>query len=238
VALTAAGEVLREDGRALLHAAEGLRRRVTATLGGRALTVGLFVGDSGAGPLRACAQRRPDVETRLHRLYWHDQVAALHDGTVDVAFVHLPIDDTGLQLLAVGAEPRVVVVAATHPLAERASVSIADLGDDPVLVQAGAGEAWEAFHNVDPRPDGRRPRRGPAVSNVEEKLEQVAAGAGISFVPASTAASVAHPGVRFVPVDDIPPIRVCLAWPSDRRLPVIDDFVAAVQDVAPRPAGR
>ena len=155
---------------------------------------------------------------------------ALHDGTVDVAFVHLPIDGDGLRLVPVRAEARVAVVPAGHPLADRASVSIADLADEPVIIQRGASEAWQAFHNVDPRPDGRRPRPGPAVDNVEEKLEQVAAGRAISFVPASTAASVVHPGVRFVPVDDIPPIRVCLAWPDGRRSALIDDFVAGIME--------
>jgi len=233
VALTPAGERLREDGQALLRSAEAVRRRVSAGEQRRTLTVGFFVGDSVASALHAFARRHPDVETRLHRIYWHDQVSALHDGVVDVAFVHLPIDETGLEVIPVRAERRVAVVPAQHPLAGRASVAIADLADDPVIVQRGASDAWQSFHNVDPRPDGRSPRQGPAVDNIEEKLEQVAAGAAISFVPASTAASVVHPAVRFLAVDDIPPIQICLAWPAQRRSPVIEDFAAAVRALAP-----
>ena len=87
----------------------------------------------------------------------------------------------------------------------------------------------EAFHNVDPRPDGHRPRSGPEVDNIEEKLEQVAAGAAISFLPASAAAAYVKPGVVFVPVSDIPPIQICLAWPTERRSAYVDAFVRAVR---------
>ncbi len=230
VVLTPAGELLLADGPGLLAAAEATRRRVSgAGDGPRTLTVGFFVGDTFTAALRAFGQECPDVDVRLHRLYWQDQVTAIHDGTVDVAFVHLPIDDDGLELLPVRTEPRVAVLASTHPLAGRETVSIAELADDPVLEHRGASAEWQAFHDVDPRADGRRPRRGPAIDNIEEKLEQVAAGTAISFVPASAAAAVVHSGVRFVVVDDIPPTQVCLAWSRQRRSTVVDAFVRAVR---------
>jgi DNA-binding transcriptional LysR family regulator len=112
---------------------------------------------------------------------------------------------------------------ATHP-----EISIADLADDPVIIQRGATPGWQAFHNVDPRPDGRHPRPGPAVDNLEEKLQHVAASRAVSFVPASVAAAFAQPGVAYVPVTDIPPIRICLAWRSGRSSSLVAAFVDAV----------
>jgi DNA-binding transcriptional LysR family regulator len=233
VRLTSAGEQLLEDARALLATADATRRRIRAAACGHdTLTIGFFIGDVFTETLRAFTRRHPNVDVNLHRIYWNDQIDVLHHGRVDVAFVHLPVDDTGLRLLPVRAEARVAVVARTHPLATRTSVAIAELADDPVIVQRGASETWQRFHNVDPRPDGRRPRPGPAVDNLEEKLQQVATGRAISFLPASAAAAYSQSDVSYIPVTDIPPIPVCIACVARRTAPTIKGFMDAVLECA------
>jgi DNA-binding transcriptional LysR family regulator len=238
VQLTPAGVRLLEEGRQLLAAADAARRRMQgAALGEDTLTVGFFVGDYFTPALVAFSQKRPEVTVALLRIYWHDQLEVLRRGRADVAFVHMPIDRTDLEVLPVRAEPRVAVLPAGHPLAGRPEVGIADLADEPVITQHGASPAWEAFHNVDPRPDGSSPRRGPEVDNIEEKLQLVAAGRAISFLPTSAAAAVVHAGVVYVSVSDIPPIQICLAWDAGRRSALIADFAEAVarttRDAAP-----
>jgi len=234
VALTPAGLHLLDEARSLLAAASAAGRRFRAlTRGERSLALGFFIGDDVTEALQAFSRRCPDASVTLLRTYWHDQVDVLLDGRADVGFVHLPITETGLELLPVRSEPRLAVLSIGHPAAGQGAISIADLADDPVIVQRGAPPAWEAFHNVDPRPDGRSPRRGPAVDNLEEKVQQVAARRAISFVPASVAAAYLHPGVVYVPVTDIPAIQVCLAWRSGPRSPLVAAFVASVTERAP-----
>lgn len=233
VALTAAGEHLLEEARALLASADAARRRLQDAAGGHpTLTVGFFVGDSFTEALRRFVAEVPGADVHLHRIYWHDQIEVLHDGRVDVAFMHLPIDERGLELMPVRLESRLAALPVTHPAAAKSEISIEDLADDPVIIQRGASEAWQAFHNVDPRPDGSSPRRGPEVDNIEEKLELVAAGAAVSFVPASAAAAYVKPGVVYVPVSDIAPIEICLAWKADRRSQLVETFVRAVRRTA------
>jgi DNA-binding transcriptional LysR family regulator len=154
----------------------------------------------------------------------------LHDGRAELAFVHLPIDDRGLQLLHVRSEPRVAVLPEDHPAADKRELSIAELADDHVVIQRGASPGWQSFHNVDPRPDGRHPRPGPAVDNVEEKLQHVAAGRAISFLPTSVAAAITHPGIAYVRVNDIPPIEICLAWKADLASPLAATFAECVKN--------
>jgi DNA-binding transcriptional LysR family regulator len=144
------------------------------------------------------------------------------------------LDDEGLELMPVRSEPRVAVLPESHPAAARQEISIAELDDDPVIIERGASPAWHAFHNVDPRPHGGRPRAGPAVDNLEEKLQHVAAGRAISFLPASLAATFVQPGIAYVPVTDIPPIQICLAWKADRPSPLIAAFAACVRDARQR----
>lgn len=234
VELTTAGEQLLEEARSLLAAADGVSRRMQGVADGTTtLTVGFFVGDSFTPALQRFSATRPDVAIDLLRIYWHDQVDVLHDGRADVAFVHLPIEEKELSIWPVRSEPRLAVLPAGHPVAAQEEATIADLADDPVVLQRGASDAWQAFHNVDPRPDGRRARRGPEVDNIEEKLEQVAAGRAVSFVPASAAAAYVKPGVSYVPVSDIPPIQICLACSAARRSGLIDAFVRAVRATVP-----
>jgi DNA-binding transcriptional LysR family regulator len=240
VELTEAGRLLLEEARALLSASDAARRRMKGVADGVArLRIGFFVGDNFAEALRIFQAEQPEkVELELHRIYWDNQVDVLHDGRVDVAFTHLPVDRTGLEMLPVRAEPRVAVLPADHPEAERDTTTIAALAEDPVIIQRGATDAWQAFHNVDPRPDGRHPIPGPAVDCIEEKLELVAAGQGISFVPASSAAVYLTASVSYVLVSDIPPIQICLAWRENESSPLVRSFVAAVEAAARRPDFR
>jgi DNA-binding transcriptional LysR family regulator len=236
VTLTPAGARLLDEARSLLAAADAAQRRVgDITRGEATLAIGFFVGDDFTPARQAFSAEHPDVTIRLLRIYWHDQTEALLDGRADVAFLHLPIDDRGLDSLPVRSEPRVAVLPVAHPAAGKRELSIAELADDPVVIQRGASPGWQSFHNVDPRPEGRHPRPGPAVDNVEEKLQHVAAGRAISFLPASVAAAVVQPGVAYVPVTDIPPIDIRLAWRSDTSSPLVKAFARCVEDALRSP---
>lgn len=227
VELTDAGRELVREGKALLAAALAAQRRVRrAAEGSRGLTVGFFTGDPVTPAIRAFAAARPDVVVDVVRVYWFDQTDVLFDGRADVVFVHLPVDEGSLRLVPLYDAPRVALLARDHPLASRGQLSIADLADEPVILHRGATPAWERFHNTDPRPDGSHPRPGPEVDNIEEKLEHVAAARGISFLPVSAAAALSlQPDVVVIPVTDIPPTRVCLAWNVDAETDLVRTFV-------------
>jgi Ni,Fe-hydrogenase III small subunit len=47
-------------------------------------------------------------------------------------------------------------------------------------------------------------------------------------VPASVAGVFAQAGITYVPVHDIPPIKICLAWKSGPPSPLVAAFVDAV----------
>ncbi|MGZ6744224.1 MAG: LysR family transcriptional regulator, partial [Nocardioides sp.] len=71
--------------------------------------------------------------------------------------------------------------------------------------------------------DARR-RRGLVVStearyphDVEVKLEQVALGLGVAFLPASTAAFYTRPDVLAREIDGLAPSEVGVAWAAHRR---------------------
>jgi DNA-binding transcriptional LysR family regulator len=236
VALTAAGEQLRQEAAALLAAAGGAQRRVRdAAQDTSSFCVGFMAGVPITAAVSEFTARHPAVSVELRRIEWDDQAEAVLGGTVDVGFVRPPMAERGLELRRLYAEPRLAVLPAWHRLAGKAQVSIADLSGDPVILHRDAIPAWDAFVNTDPRPDGSHPRPGPAVRTMDEKLEHVAAGQAITFLPASAAAFYVRPDIVYVPVRDIPPHPVAMAWDAARTSDLITDF-ARTAAAAERPA--
>ena len=223
VRLTGAGTQLLADARPLLASAHAARRRVAvAARGSRRLVVGFRMGIVVTHAVRAFGVDHPDVIVDVQRLEWDDQAAMLLDGRVDVAYVRLPIDETGLRVTPLFTEPRVVVLSADHRLAGKELLTEADLAGEPLI--------W----HVDPHTQPTRhphPTTGHFVRGVEEKLEHVAAGRGISFLPRSATAFYSRPDISYVPIPELTPDQVCLAVAESRESPLVDAFLAAARAV-------
>jgi hypothetical protein len=179
--------------------------------------------------VRALASLHPQLTVNVLRTNWDDQTAVLHDGRADVSYIRLPVDQSGLQIQALLAEPRVAVFPADHRLAGKDTITIADLADEHLLQDPDAVPEWR-----DIATEMRTRRRGaPVFHTVEEKLEHVAAGNGIVLLPLSTAVFYTRPGIAYSHVSDIPPNQVCLAWDATRRSGLIQDFAAIAADHPP-----
>jgi DNA-binding transcriptional LysR family regulator len=221
-ALTRAGRQLLDDARPLLVSAQALRRRVAgAAARGPMFTIGFMPGITVTSAVRTIQTRQPDLEVRLLRTDWFNQVDVLHDGRVDVSLVRLPVDVRGLQTRRLFDEPRVALLPSGHRLAGKESVMIADLADDHLLQDPDAVPEWREVA-VEVRERNRRPV--PKIRSVEEKLELVAAEVGIAVIPLSTASFYTRPDVVTVPVEDLSPNVVSLAWLAGHRSRLIDDF--------------
>jgi DNA-binding transcriptional LysR family regulator len=231
--LTPAGRQLLADAGPLLAGADALRRRVSrAARGPGSFTIGFMPGLIVTGAVRALSGRHPQLAVDVLRTNWDDQTAVLHDGRADVSYIRLPVDQGGLQVRPLLAEPRVAALPAGHRLAGKDTVTIADLADEHLLQDPAAVPEWR-----DIATEMRNPRRrsAPAFRTVEEKLEHVAAGHGIVLLPLSTALFYTRPGIAYSHVSDIAPSQVCLAWDATRRSPLIQDFAAIAADHPPVP---
>lgn len=223
-ALTDAGRQLLEDAGPLLASAHAVRRRVSAAAhGSRRLVVGFRAGIPVIPAAREFEARHPDVVVDVQRLEWDDQAPMLLDGRVDVGYVRLPIDETGLRLTPLYTEPLMVALPAGHRLAGKEEVTEADLAGEPLV--------WHADASTQPT---RRPHpdSGLRVRGVEEKLEHVAAGRGISFVGRSETVFYSRPDISYVPIPDLAPEQIYLAMAAARTSPMADDFFAAAQATA------
>jgi DNA-binding transcriptional LysR family regulator len=224
VLLTDAGRQLLVDAVPLLASSHAVRRRVTvAARGSQRLMVGFRAGIPVAPAVRVFAERHPDVIVDVQRIEWDDQAPMLLDGRIDVAYVRLPIDEVGLRVTPLYTEPRVAVLPAGHRLAGREQITEADLAGEPLIWHADTG----------PQPTRRpHPNAGYQARGVDETLEHVAAGRGISFLARSATVFYSHPDISYVPIPDLAPDQVCLAMAATRTSPVVDDFFAAAQSTA------
>jgi DNA-binding transcriptional LysR family regulator len=224
VTLTDAGAQLLADAGPLLASADAARRRVTlAARGGRRLMVGFRAGVAVAPAIQQFADQHPDVVVDVQRIEGDDQATKLLDGRIDIGYVRLPIDETGLRVIPVYTEPLVAVLPTGHRLAGKEQITEADLAGEPLL--------WDSDSSTQPtrRP---HPNAGYLVRGVDETLEHVAAGRGISFLARSATVFYSHPNISYVPVSDVAPDQVCLAVAASRTSTVVDDFVAAAQAAA------
>jgi len=159
----------------------------------------------------------------VRRIEQDDQAPMLLDGRIDIGYVRLPIDETGLRVAPLYTEPRVAVLPAGHPLAGKDQLTEADLAGEPLI--------WHGDPNTQPtrRP---HPASGYRVRGVDETLEHVVGGRGISFLPRSATVFYSHPDVAYVPVLDLAPDQVCLAMAASNASPLAEDFFAAVLSTA------
>ena len=85
------------------------------------------------------------------------------------------------------------------------------------------------------RPPDRPPKVAAEAANAEETFELIAAGVGVALLSAGNAAIYRRPGVCSVPVRDLPPSRLAIAYRSDDRRPAMRDLVAAATAAAAGP---
>ncbi len=107
-----------------------------------------------------------------------------------------------------------------------------DLREEPVMWTRKAPRSLVDWMAVNPRPDGSEPVWGPSNDNVEECLEQVAAGAAVCISPASMAAYYARPDLAWVPILDVEPLRIALGWMEGEQTPLVAEFARIVRELA------
>ncbi|HEY2260610.1 MAG TPA: LysR family transcriptional regulator [Solirubrobacteraceae bacterium] len=174
----------------------------------------------------------PGVELELRQIAWADRTAGLADGSTDAAFVWLPLPHPRYRWVTIAREPRLVAVAVDHRLASRHSVSIADLLDEPFLaLPSSAGPLRDFWLAIDERA-GHPVRIGAEINDTEETYEAVASGIGICLLAAGNQPIFDRGGVTMLPVSDIAPSELVLAWNERHHPPLLETFAALCREVA------
>jgi DNA-binding transcriptional LysR family regulator len=244
VTLTPAGTALYDEALALLTHAEHARARVSAAAGVASLTIGTL-GDSverartSAGTSLAAAFRERHPEATVHVLEADltDPTSGLRDDLVDVAITRAPFDATGISTRLIRFEPVGVVLRTDDPLANQDRLHLADLGDRTWFqFPEGTDPRWRAYWNgVKP---GEPLREGPVVRNVHECIRAVLWNGTLGLAPLghelTSFGREPVSGLTVVPLVDMPPSPLVVAWRAGDASPLLHSFVELAAPAADR----
>jgi DNA-binding transcriptional LysR family regulator len=224
VTLTPAGAALYAEARTLLEQAEQVRARVTAVTGSTTLIIGTL-GDSaeqaGTRLVAAYRERHPAVRVRVRETDFTDPTTGLRAGLVDVALTRAPFDYTGIATHVLRSDPVGVVLRTDDPLARRKTLRLRDLaGRRWFQLPDGTDPIWRAYWNGTAL--GGEQRDGPVVRTVHECLQAVLWNGTVGLAP------LGHDlpdGLISVPLADMPPSHLIVAWNSADPDPLIRSFV-------------
>lgn len=233
VALTSAGaELVPAARRILADVAEALQVVQQAAAGRRGrLVIGAAIAVHGASvvreAIRCFVEQSPEVDLQVVGYDHSDPSAGLANGASQAAFVVGPLTMEGMESITLLREPRHVLLPAHHPLATRDGVRAADLAGLPWLRVPAPESAWTQFWFQNPLGE---PATGPEIRSGVEWLPSIEAGRGVMFSLPTLAADYIPSQIASVPVVDIEPGSVLLAWSADNQDPLVAAFVDAVQD--------
>ncbi|WP_347108438.1 LysR family transcriptional regulator [Paenarthrobacter sp. S56] len=243
VTLTTAGHSLLPHARRILDEVDLARRAVSAGTGtvyGR-----LAIGFSGAlnhttlPPLtRALRQQYPQLDVTLHGgLLTQEALQQLGNGTLDVAFIGLPVDAPSLATRRIAVERLGVALPADHPLADAKSVELAALaGDQFITMPAAQGSTLREVTLAACSAAGFRPRISQEVADPYTALSLVAAGVGITLMPQSTEGIMPADTV-FLPLSGSDVLLSSgLAWNPVHASPALRAALQLAEEVLPTPA--
>lgn len=218
IALSAAGEVLLDEGRAAIasiHAAERRTQRTAAepnhiVLAAKAGASNILLMKLLTDYAAASGDRHVDVQL----VGVGEPQRMLRDGRADVALLYLPFDEaSGFDILELHTEGQVALLPPRHPLARRKRLRTSDLDALPDL----PFPRW-------PEPDGTfLDGRGPEVRDYVQVLQLIGLGRACAIVPES--APRLDNDLAVVPVVDAEPVITAIAWPPHSRLKAVAELV-------------
>ncbi|MER5750552.1 LysR family transcriptional regulator [Streptomyces sp. NPDC002088] len=234
VRLTAVGSALLPYARRVLAdwdaAADAVERAKTEQQA--TLVVGMSTSPGRGGLLPAIRSRfsetHPAAKVRLRQVSWTDSSVGLADGSVDAAFVWLPVPDAErYEWVVVAEEPRHVALPDTHRLAGRPEIDFSDLLDEPfIAIPESAGVLRDYWLALDGRA-GRPARIGAEAASADETYEALVDGRGVVLLAAGNAPLLTRGGVVTRPVRGVSASRLALAWRAGERRPLVRAYAEA-----------
>lgn len=163
---------------------------------------------------RAIQRDLPDVDLELvSRIGTGEGISRIRNGTLDIAFVGLPVKADDIRTRLIAKTELGAVVPVDHPLADARSISAAQLKDDDFLAMPmdGSSSMADALMRTC-LAAGFSPNVRTEVTDPYIMLTFIAAGLGVTIV-ARDVASITPEGARWIPLSDAPQYMYHgLAW--------------------------
>jgi DNA-binding transcriptional LysR family regulator len=198
------------------------------------LAVAPIVGTAVLGPALKryqAANRRSAIDVRMGRPA--DVVKMVLDGSVHVGLGRLE-RHAKIEISPLYVEELVLVVAPSHPLAERTSASVRDLRGENVIVVAKT-VSYDHIARLIAKNTGEPPRPPLQVDTVEMARSLVERGVGVAFLPLGSAYDdLRRARLRRIRLDDMAPIRARVVslrrFDSPPEPKSLEDFITFLRE--------
>lgn len=237
VTLTPAGAVFLVSAHKVIDGAE--EARLSAVRAERGELGRISVGFAGSAShefipraIREFRESYPEVALDLQgELTSPRQVEAIRDGDLDVGFVRPTpgLADLGSRVVVV--EQLTALVPHDHRFADRDSIDVADLRDEPFISYSGSTSMAAVVHST-----CRRAGFEPHVLNRARESHTVvclvAAGMGVALVPQAVKHFVS-PGARqiSIPENQSEIVTLLMVWRPDDASPTVRRFVDRISEM-------
>ena len=211
-----AGRLLKLKDESLLAVADhGTLVRGTLAIGANEATCLYVLPDVFA----AYTRQYPEVQISIYRNFSYKIVEKLESGSIDAGIVTLPLKSASLKVHTIFRDRLMLMVRSDHELAGEASVCVADIVKQPLLLPKTGHTRQSMDRLFRPHREQLRVRMElPSVGMIKRYVE---AGLGVSLISASFAQDEVRAGAaRLIPIRDGELWReLGLAYPAARTLP-------------------
>ncbi|QIR36319.1 LysR family transcriptional regulator [Tolypothrix sp. PCC 7910] len=233
LALTEAGKFFREQAKDILDrshvAVQTIKAHYTNTdepliIGYIPTILQTFLGQT----LKRFGHTYPEVAVRLHEMPPAEQIRALRDSTIDIAFMGNPPNEIEQEFTVkcVRKVPICAVLPDTHPLAHESSINLAELASEKFI-----GMSEETFPGRNDRIRGVcrdadfTPNLHLFADSHASMIALVAAGQGVAIMP-NEAQALPHPQVVFIKIHHpIHYARSTAVWRKEKPTKSLDKYL-------------
>lgn len=184
--------------------------------------------------LTAFRQQLPLVPLNLFDMSCGDQLSALENGTIDLAFVGLrePIEKRGLRFRAIASYETVVALPKNDPLARKTVVNLEDLAPRFFIGMTELSYPdYRRWLAATCRRAGFTPKVLQDVALERTMIQTVAAGLGVALVPEQLK-KLPHDNVTFRPMNPRVRTEGCVAWKGDELSASLKAYLEIVERIA------
>ncbi|KYC40608.1 hypothetical protein WA1_26185 [Scytonema hofmannii PCC 7110] len=235
VALTEAGKAFLDEARLTLAQAERAAKaaRQAIAMQARQITIGFSIcafNEVLPEIIQAFRQKFPEVKLSLTEMSTELQIQALLQETIDIGFIHGPIQQPGIETVTLLREPLIVALPPMHPLANRETIDLGALKNESFILcpQHIKPDLYAQVMHLCQQA-GFQPNVVQEASPPEVLLALVESGMGVSLVAAG--AKTRHKlSVVYLPLTETTPgVEIAAAWNKDRQSVFLQHFLQLVK---------
>lgn len=179
-------------------------------------------------------RKYPKVKLHLQEMTISQQISALKEHRIDAGILRGPINERDLEAVTLFQEPFVAVLPSGHEYSKEKTLTLAQIADQPLIrIYPSANRDFSRRMFGALLDKGHKLNIVQEVSDTHTLIGLVAAGIGISLVPASLQ-NLQIAQIRYVPLREKTPMTTLqLVYNKENASAVLGNFVRMVESMAP-----